>query len=311
VIPASNATRCAPGRALAFDLCRPLLFSIAYRMMGASADAEDIVQEAFVRYSLAADAEIASPRAYLTTIVTRLCIDAKKSARSRREEYIGPWLPEPIAHEAASGSAPDETLCDSIQFAFLLVLEKLGPVERAVLLLHEVFDLEYEEIGAIVGKSTVNCRQIGARARERVRQGRPRFTVTAEEQQRVAGEFVRACASGDTARLLRVLAGDAVLYADGGGKAPPFGKISAAPRPIRGRDRVARFARTVMGQAPPGFAWRAARLNRQEGVLGYLGDRLVCALLFDIGAGCVRSIYIVANPDKLERLASAGPPTTS
>jgi RNA polymerase sigma-70 factor (ECF subfamily) len=307
----SETTRCAPARAREFDACRPRLLSIAYRMMGGAADAEDIVQEAFVRYSGAADAEIASPKAYLTTIVTRLCIDAKRSARSRREEYVGPWLPEPIADEGAAGAAPDEMLADSIGYAFLLVLEKLGPVERAVFVLHEVFELEYEEIGSIVGKSTANCRQIGARARERVRAGRPRFTVSVEEQQRVAGEFVHACASGDTGRLLRVLAQDAVLYADGGGKAPAFGRIRATTRPMYGRERVARFALTVMAQAPPGFGWRPARLNRQQGILGYLDDCLVCALILGIGAERVRGVYIVVNPDKLERLARGlgGPPS--
>jgi RNA polymerase sigma-70 factor (ECF subfamily) len=284
---------------------RPRLLAIAYRMLGSTADAEDVVQEAFIRWNTAGDDAIASPKAYLSTVVTRLCIDAKKSARARREEYVGPWLPEPLEDDLSVVDPPSAALAESVHVGFLLLLEKLAPVERAVFLLHHVFDFEYEEIASMVGKSAANCRQIAARARDRLREGRRRFVVSVEEQRRVAAEFVESCHTGDVDRLLRVLASDAVLYADGGGKAPAFGKISAATRPLVGREQVARFALAVMGQAPAGFTWRRALLNRQEGVLGYLEGALTCALVFDVEGGLVRNVYIVVNPSKLERLSTS------
>lgn len=285
-------------RAKTFDEHRPLLIALAYRMLGSAADAEDIVQEAFVRLNAAGD-DVDSPKAFLATVVTRLCIDVRKSARSRREEYVGPWLPEPVADAAVTDATDALALAESISMAFLLVLEKLAPVERAVFLLHYVFDFQYGEIAEIVGKSTANCRQIANRARERVHVDRRKFAVSFDEQQRVGAQFVQACATGNMDALLDVLSRDAVLYADGGGKAPAFGKINASRRPIFGREKVARFALTVLGQSPPGFTWRPAVLNHQQGVLGYLDGVLICALVLDIGRDVVRNVYIVVNPEKL------------
>jgi RNA polymerase sigma-70 factor (ECF subfamily) len=292
-------------RAQIFDTHRNLLLAIAYRMLGSAADAEDVVQDAFVRWQTTSLEEVKSPKAFLSTVVTRLCIDHKNSARIRREQYVGPWLPEPVLTDQAPEPAHAASLAESLSMAFLLLLENLSPVERAVFLLKHVFDYDYDEIAEVVGKTPVNCRQIATRAQDRVREGQPKFQVSREEQQRVAGEFVRACGSGDMDALMKVLAEEATLYADGGGKAPAFGKIHAVTRPIEGREKVARFAIAVLQQAPDGFFGRPAVLNAQQAILGFVDGRLICALLLDVADGLVQRIYIVVNPDKLAVLQRA------
>lgn len=193
-------------RLRAFRELTPLLLSLAYRMLGSVADADDIVQDAFVRWQAAPDAEIRSPKAYLTTIVTRLCIDARRSARSRREQYFGAWLPEPLLEAAAtSPEAAPAALAESLSAAFLVLLEALSPVERAVYLLHHVFDLEYAEIAPIVGKSEENCRQLARRAKEAISARPSRFAPTREERQRLASEFAAACRDGSLERLTQAL----------------------------------------------------------------------------------------------------------
>ena len=277
-----------------FDLHRPLLFSIAYRMLGSVMDAEDIVQEAFVRWQQAPEAEVRSPKAYLSALVTRLCIDQLRSARTQREEYVGPWLPEPLPSERASDVAHTAVLEESLSIAFLVLLESLTPTERAVFLLREVFDYDYDEISHLVGKSEANCRQIAHRAREYVAARRPRFERSPEQEERLTGSFLEACTYGDMEGLLELLAEDIVLWSDGGGKA------RAALNPIRGSDRVARFFLGILGKTPPGLVVRQTWVNGQPGITGYYADgQPQSVTTFDIAGERIRAIHILVNPEKL------------
>src|SRR5438067_10536802 len=217
-----------------FNQYRALLFSIAYRMLCNATDAEDIVQEAFVRWLQASDGEIQSPKAFLSTVVTRLCIDQLRSARARRELYVGPWLPEPIPTDQRQDLTETAILGESLSFAFLVMLESLGPLERAVFLLREVFDYDYAEIAAIVGKSEAYCRQVLHRAHQHLGQRRPRFDVSHEQQERITTQFLRASTNGDMEGLLNLLTDDIVFVGDGGGKA------RAGLKPVRGADKVVR-----------------------------------------------------------------------
>ncbi len=289
----------------AFNAHRPLLFGIAYRMLGSVADAEDVVQEAFVRWRNAGEAEVEAPKAYLATIVTRLCIDQMKSARARRESYVGPWLPEPLVGDPAPGADHLASLSESLSVAFLMLLETLSPVERAVFLLRDVFEFSYEQVAPIVGKSAVACRQIERRARARVHDGEKRFVPSAEERERLASGFMQAAMSGDLDGLLSMLAEDAALYADGGGKAARLGKVSALTRPIVGRERVAKVTIAALSQALDGFTWRVASINGTPGILGYIHGKLYSATALDIADGRVRGVYVVANPEKLSRFDPA------
>src|SRR5215204_705634 len=216
---------------------RPLLFSIAYQMVGRVSEAEDLVQEAFLRFhrALAGGTEVASPKAYLSAVTTRLAIDHLRSARTRREQYVGDWLPEPlVTGEAADPAAHAET-ADSLSLAFLVLLERLSPVQRAVFLLHEVFGYPYAEIAGLVGRSEDTCRQVAARARRHVEAGRPRFEASRRQREELARRFFAAIDQGDTEGLVGMLATDAVLHGDGGGKAP------ALAAPVHGAERIARF----------------------------------------------------------------------
>ncbi|ABG05293.1 RNA polymerase, sigma-24 subunit, ECF subfamily [Rubrobacter xylanophilus DSM 9941] len=272
-----------------FEEHRPLLFSIAYRMLGSVMDAEDVVQEAFVRWRGAG--EVRSPRAYLSSVVTRLCIDQLRSARARREEYAGPWLPEPLAAEPAADPA---VLDETLSMAFLVLLESLSPVERAVFLLREVFDYGYAEIAEIVGKSEANCRQIARRARQSVAARRPRFDVSPGEGERLVRRFVEASMSGDMEGLLQVISEDITLWTDGGGR------VRAARNPIHGADRVARFLLGVIPEAPEGLEIRYARVNGQPGIVSYYADGTAQgAAAFDISGGRIRAVRYVINPEKL------------
>jgi RNA polymerase sigma-70 factor (ECF subfamily) len=270
---------------------RPYLFAIAYRMLGSVAEAEDIVQDAFLRYH-EADVEAESPKAYLATVTTRLAIDQLRSARSRRELYPGQWLPEPIVGDEAVRHA--ET-ADSLSLAFLHLLEKLAPVERAVFLLREVFDYPYEEIAPIVGKSPENCRQILARAHRHVAEGKRRFDVSREERDEVAGRFLAAWEEGDTEGLVEVLAPDATVYGDGGGKAPSM------PQPLVGAERVAKALIGWGRQARSlGYDYRPAVVNGEPGIVFYDPDRhAVWVAAFEIAEGVVVAVRSVLNPDKL------------
>jgi RNA polymerase sigma-70 factor (ECF subfamily) len=270
---------------------RPYLFAIAYRMLGSVADAEDVVQEAFLRYHEAVvDAE--SPRAYLATVTTRLAIDQLRSARARREVYPGEWLPEPLVDDETVRHA--ET-ADSLSLAFLHLLEKLSPVERAVFLLREVFDYPYDDVARIVARSPDNCRQILARAHRHVEEGRRRFDVSREERDEVARRFVAAWEEGDTESLVELLAPDATVYGDGGGKAP------SVPVPLVGAERVAKALIGWGRQARErGLVHRVALVNGDPGVVFYDTDgRAHWVSALEIAEGVVVAVRSVLNPDKL------------
>jgi RNA polymerase sigma-70 factor, ECF subfamily len=274
---------------------RPYLFSIAYRMLGSVAEAEDVVQDAYLRYE-EADVEAESPKAYLATVTTRLAIDRLRSARVRREVYPGEWLPEPLVDDEALRHA--ET-ADSLSLTFLHLLEKLSPVERAVFLLREVFDYPYEEVAEIVGKSPENCRQILTRAHRHVQEGRRRFDVSREERELIARRFVAAWEEGDTDGLIELLAPDATVYGDGGGKAP------SVRVPLVGAERVAKAIVGWGRQAHEhGLVHRPALVNGEPGLIFYEGDRVHWVAAFEIADGVVVAIRSGLNPDKLAHLRS-------
>jgi RNA polymerase sigma-70 factor (ECF subfamily) len=276
---------------------RPLLFSIAYRMLGSVAEAEDLVQEAFVRYQQAgADTVAESPKAYLASITTRLAIDHLRSARVRRETYPGQWLPEPIVEQTPADHA--ET-ADSLSMAFLVLLEQLSPVERAVFLMREVFGYEFDEIARTVERSEANCRQILVRARAHVSERRPRFESSRQKREELAQRFFAACRNGDQEALLGLLAADAAVYGDGGGK------VQASPVPIVGRDRAARafigFTKQAMAL---GLSFAPAWVNGQPGAVFHDRDgRAVWVVTVDVVDGAIAAVRSVVNPDKLGHVA--------
>ncbi len=284
-----------------FERHRSLLFSIAYRMLGNVADAEDVVQEAYLRWREAPEKEVRSPKTYLSAVVTRLSIDRLRSARVKREEYVGPWLPEPLLSDRVEEGADPIELDESLSMAFLVLLESLNPVERAVFLLREVFDYDYEEISRIVGKSEDNCRQIARRARQSVAARRPRFDRSPAQEERLTERFVEACVSGDMEGLIGLLSEDVTLWSDGGGK------VAAAPYPIHGPERVARFLLGVLRTVPPGFSARPVRINGGPGVVGYVDGRPTSVVALDVVDGRLHGVRIVVNPDKLRAIPPSSP----
>jgi RNA polymerase sigma-70 factor (ECF subfamily) len=287
--------------AQAYERLRPLMFSIAYRMLGSVTEAEDIVQEAFLRYHRreTGNGGIDSPRAFLCAVTTRLCIDQLRSARARREAYLGEWLPEPLLTDPAApdpASAAEEA--DTLSMAFLLVLERLSPVERAVFLLHDIFGYGYDEVAGIVGKGEDNCRQLALRARRHVAEHRPRFDASRRQREELADRFLRAVGDGDMDGLVTMLAQDAVVYGDGGGMSPSW------PRPITGRQRAARLMTGLSRQIRElQITIRRAEVNGQPGAL-FLdpAGQLVNVFVLDIAGGQVRTVRSVINPDKLRHL---------
>lgn len=280
---------------------RPLLFSIAYRMIGQVGDAEDAVQEAFLRYhrAVAAGTEIDSPRAYLSAVTTRLAIDHLRSARVRRETYVGEWLPEPLlTDDTTPDPAEHAAAADSLSMAFLLVLERLNPVERAVFLLRDVFGYGFDEIGRVVERTPDNCRQIAVRARRHVADHRPRFEADRQRRDELADRFVAAMADGDLDGLVTLLAADVVVQGDGGGR-PPFWA-----RPIVGRDNVGRLMAGLGEQIRQlGVQIRRAEVNGQPGAMFLDREgRLINVFGFDIADGAVQAVRSVINPDKLRHL---------
>jgi RNA polymerase sigma-70 factor (ECF subfamily) len=280
---------------------RPLLFSIAYRMLGSVSDAEDVVQEAFLRYqrALASGVGVESPKAYLSATVTRLAIDELRSARARRETYVGEWLPEPlVTDERADDPAEATERADELSMAFLLVLERLGVVERAVFLLHDVFGYGFGEIAAIVGRSPDACRQLAVRARRRVTEHRPRFEASRREREQLAERFFAAVGEGDVDGLVELLAADAVIHGDGGGKAPQWAT------PIVGAHRVARLLAGVGRQIADYKARLEPReVNGQPGAIVRTADgHVVSVFSVEIADGQVQAVRSVINPDKLRHL---------
>jgi RNA polymerase sigma-70 factor (ECF subfamily) len=294
-----------------YESLRPLLFSIAYRMLGAVTEAEDIVQEAFLRYhrAVADHGQPDSPKAYLSTVVTRLSIDVLRSARSRRESYVGDWLPEPLLTRAEPFGQPllgqplidpaaHAEQSDSLSMAFLLLLERLTPLERAVFLLHDVFGYDYYETAGVVGRSVAACRQLGRRARQHIDAGRPRFDVAAAERDALAERFFAAVGSGDMDGLLGLLAADVEVHGDSGGVPPSW------RRPIVGREHVARLL-AVLGNQLRHLAGsiRLTEVNGQPGALALAPDgTLIAVLSIDIADGQIQAVRSVISRPKLRHL---------
>jgi RNA polymerase sigma-70 factor (TIGR02957 family) len=284
---------------------RPVAFAIAYRMLGSVSEAEDVVQEALLRLHQALDGgqQIASPRAFLATVTTRLAINELRSARARRERYVGEWLPEPIVTDGHDDPAQQAEMADSLSLAMLVLLESLSPEQRAALLLHDVFDYAYTEIAAIVGKSEDNVRQLATRARKHVGERRPRFQTTREERDELATRFFQAAEQGDLGALEALLAHDVALTGDGGGKVP------ALARSLRGRSRVARTVITWVRRVVrlPGVSLRPVEVNGGPGVLILdAQQRLIGVCALDVADGQIRSISGIVNPEKLMHLGPVG-----
>jgi RNA polymerase sigma-70 factor (TIGR02957 family) len=284
-----------------FEELRPAAFAIAYRMLGSVSEAEDVVQEAFLRLHrmLREGERVESPRAYLATVVTRLCIDQLRSARARRERYVGEWLPEPLLASDEADPARHAEVADSLSLAFLVLLESLSPEQRAAYLLREVFDYPYDQIARIVGKSEDNTRQLVTRARRQVQERRPRFEASRERREVLARRFFAAAVDGELEALEELLAHDVVLHGDGGGKAP------ALAHPVHGRAKVVRtlLAWFRAGARIGGVSLQAAEVNGQPGALLLDPEgRLVTVLSVDVADGQVQAIRSIVNPDKLRHL---------
>jgi RNA polymerase sigma-70 factor (ECF subfamily) len=282
----------------AFEAHRRHLLGLAYRMLGSLAEAEDAVQEAYLRWHAADRTKVENPRAFLSTTVTRLCLDQLKSARVQRESYVGPWLPEPVLDTAALDAETSSDYAHDLSVALMLTLERLSPLERAAFLLHDVFDVEFAEIAQNLGRSEAACRQLAARGRAHVQAARPRFSPSAEEGTRLAEAFRLATRSGDAAGMVRLLAADAVLYTDGGGK-----RI-AALNPIHGSDKIARFFAGVIKKThADGWRVRDAHINGDPGFVFADPEGALQTIAFDIADGRIAAIYLMVNPDKLQRVA--------
>ncbi|HUA43933.1 MAG TPA: RNA polymerase sigma-70 factor [Solirubrobacteraceae bacterium] len=284
-----------------FDELRPSAFAIAYRMLGSVSEAEDVVQEGFLRLHRAREGgeRIESPRAYLSTVVSRISLDELRSARVRRETYVGEWLPEPLVASADDDPARALEMADSLSLAFLVLLESLSPEQRAAFLLHEVFDEPYERIAEIIGTNAQNARQLATRARRHVQERRPRFEASREQQDELATRFFAATEEGDLQGLEKLLADDVVLHADGGGKVP------SVKRALHGRARVARtlIAGQRAGSRFGGFTSRRQVLNGQPGALFFDRDgRLAGVVILDIAGGQIQAVSSIVNPDKLRHL---------
>jgi RNA polymerase sigma-70 factor (ECF subfamily) len=290
------------GREQLLDELRPLAFRVAYRMLGSVSEAEDIVQEALLRVHQALDGgqAIASPQAFVTTIATRLAIDELRSARARRELYVGDWLPEPLVTDDPADPARQAETADSISMAMLLVLESLSPEERAAFLLHDAFDYSYREIAPIIGKNESNARQLASRARRHIAEHRPRFQTTREHQEELARRFFAAAESGDLAELEALLADDVVLTGDGGGKAP------ALSRALSGRSRVANVLHNwaaARARIQGGISFHLVEINGGPGALALdANHRVMAALSLEIADGQIQQVMSVVNPDKLAHI---------
>lgn len=276
----------------AFVALRPTLLGVAYRMLGSATEAEDVVQDAYLRWSRVDPASVGSARALLVTTVTRLCIDRGESARARREQYHGPWLPEPVAVDDADPAAAAE-LADSLSMAFLVLLEELGPVERAAFLLHDVFGYGYDEVADMTSQSRQNARQLVSRSRRRIEERRRRFDADAEQGAELARRFMVACATGDMDSLMSLMTDDVVVWTDGGGVA------RAAPRPVLGPYRAARFLVHVAQGIAEGSTVEPMRVNGQPGLAIATGGVVNAVVALDVLDGLIGGVRVVVNPAKL------------
>ena len=282
-----------------FQAHRPALFAVAYRMLGSATDAEDVVQDAWLRYASARPSDLRSVKAYLTTIVTRLCLDRLKSARVTREEYVGTWLPEPVATGDRSEPERSLALAESVTLAFMVLLETLSPEERAVFLLREVFDYEYAEIGEMLDTTPANCRQLFHRAKGRIAERKPRFRATVDEKRPLVERFVSAFRDGSEEELTRVLAADVGFWSDGGGK------VSAARRPIFGREHVVALLLGIRRTAPAtGVPLESVTLdlvevNGEPAIVMRASGRLEAVYVPTVEDDTITALRVVRNPDKL------------
>ena len=273
-----------------FETHRGLLFGVAYRMLGSAVDAEDMVQEAFLRFQNAQN--VRTPRHYLVTTVTHLCLDQLKSAREKREQYVGTWLPEPI--ETSLSPQESVLMSESISLAFLVLLESLSPLERAVYLLREVFSYEYSEIAEMMGRSEAACRQVFHRAQTHIVEHRPRFPVTPEQHERIVQRFLTAINLGDIDSLNKLLAEDVTLAGDGGGKA------AVVPHPLLGRVAVARMMMGLRRQVDEHFRFEIRHINGSSALLVFMDDQINSVFAFDVQGDHVSRIHVIRNPDKLQ-----------
>lgn len=274
---------------------RPQLFDIAYRMLGSAAEAEELVQDAFERWAATEQASVASPKAFLSTMVTRLSLDRLKSASVQRTTYVGPWLPEPL-HTRVDAADSKLEVSERISLAFLLVLETLSPAERAVFLLHEVFDYDHDDAAKVLGRSPAACRKLLERARKAVAAHRPRFAPSREAHRSLVEAFIKAVDAGDAARLTELLHENVRSDSDGGGKA------TAARRPLQGRDEVLRLWANMTRMRPPDFAWSIAELNGWPAVVVTLGGKTFAAIQLETDGERIHAIRSTLNPDKLARV---------
>jgi RNA polymerase sigma-70 factor (ECF subfamily) len=289
--------------AVSFEPHRRRLLGLAYRMLGSIADAEDAVQDAYLRWHAADRDVVLDSRAYLTTTTMRICLDLLKSARARRESYVGPWLPEPVLDTAALAPDTQTELAEDLSIALLLALDRLSPLERAAFLLHDVFDCSFSEVASALDRSEAACRQLASRARTHVREARPKAASTWRDRpgpsshEQLMSAFVNAAKSGDLETLMSMLATDARLVTDGGGKVP------AALNVIEGADHVARFAIGVTRKGlPEGSITRSATINGLPGLISYVPGGSVLTVAFDIVDDRIRGIYGVSNPEKLSHV---------
>jgi len=282
--------------ATTFEACRPKLFGIAYRMLGEISTAEDIVQDAYLRWHHSERGNIDNPEAFLVTVTTRLCIDHLKSAKVSRESYIGPWLPEPLI---AANDEPEmaQALADTLSYGWLMLLERLDPVERAVFILREAFDYKHQEIADILGKSEANSRQLARRAKQHIQQD-DRRSDGVDDRDKLFGEFLQACATGDMDQLFDLLADDITVYSDGGGK------VRAALRPLQGKERVMRFLKRLFQNMDDSSDVRLCRINGQPGLSIYEDGKLTATTTMEFENGKVKQLYSVRNPDKLSCISS-------
>ena len=281
-----------------FEAHRDLMFAVAYRMLGTVADAEDAVQDAWLRWSAAPRRGVAQPRAYLTKIITNTSLNRLRSVRARREAYLGPWLPEPLLTKEDPDYPERAVVAESVSLAMLVVLESLTPEERAVFVLREVFGVSYAEIGAALRRTDASVRQLAHRAREHVQARRPRFAVDRGQQREVTRRFLAAAGGGDIDELMAVLAPEVTLTSDGGGRA------RAALRPVTGAAKVARLLRGLANRQPPGSRSELAQINGTPGLLISAGGRAYAAMAWEITGGRVAAIHLITNPDKLAAISA-------
>ncbi|MCX5058560.1 MULTISPECIES: RNA polymerase sigma-70 factor [unclassified Streptomyces] len=280
-----------------FEAHRPRLFGLAYRMLGSADEAEDAVQDAYLRFSGADRTGIEYPAAWLAKVVTNLCLTRLTSARARREQYVGPWLPEPVVtSDGTLGPLESAEQRDAVSMAVLVLLERLSPTERAVYVLREAFGYGHREIAGVLDLTEANCRQLYRRAVQRVGEDRSRFEPVPQRQQELVASFITAAREGDLAGLEKLLAADATWWSDGGGK------VSAARRPVHGREKVGRLALGAYEKWAAGVEFTMAEINGASTLVAWAGDTLVAVLALDLREGLITDVWAQVNPDKLEFL---------